>query len=223
MRSWWQSQDAGVKVGVVGAILAFLALLPAYLAVFPSSKTPSLTTSSTPPTVAPTSSVESTTTESSDTTTDGTDTIIETSTTEKVVPVKVPIAELCNNADSVYICEDEEIEVGDRIFSYEAENNGFASTRPPNWGRILYFPGNTCVRLVVRFAVSDHSSEPGNKANLRVIQSRSSTATASTPRGSIGTLSASLDRGPFRLEGNSTDGAQVFVSGYAVCNTPSGQ
>lgn len=109
--------------------------------------------------------------------------------------------------------------MGNRLFAYYGENNGFADAQSPNWNLVLQFSANTCTYMKMQLATNDSSST----AYLQVVQSTLQPVTASAPGGEIGTLTAKLDSGPFELQADSSDGSQVFVNGYAICKTPSAQ
>jgi hypothetical protein len=137
-------------------------------------------------------------------------------------PVRIPLGQLCDTSGQVYICGQNyggTVQVGNKVFTYHGEDNGFAGTQPPNWDLVLGFPANTCSSLVINFAVS--SSRDGT-VNVRVIQTTDAEQKASVSYGHVGRLVAKLDGGPFYLQANSTTGAQVFADGYAICSTDSG-
>lgn len=139
-------------------------------------------------------------------------------------PVKVSLAQLCDSPGDVnaYICGQSyggTVQVGSRLFTYYGENNGFASAQPPNWDLVLQFSANTCTYMNMQFATEGSSST----AYLQVVQTNLQPVTATAPKGTIGTLTAKLDGGPFKLQADSSDGSQVFVNGYAICTSSSGQ
>ncbi len=135
---------------------------------------------------------------------------------------EVPMATLCNNARAaVYICGSQfggTKEVGGEIFSYVGEGNGNAIVKPPNWGRLLEFPENTCKALVVSF-VTDASR---GEATIRVVQTGKPATIATVPHNRRGLLTAELNGSPFYLQYNSTTGRPVFVNGHATCRSESG-
>jgi hypothetical protein len=134
----------------------------------------------------------------------------------------VALAALCNAPGaSVYSCGSDHkgtVEVGDQVFTYVGRGNPFAYPKPPRWGKLLDFPSTTCSKLVVNFAARDTSGV----ANIRVIQTDAQPQTASRPSGKLGTLTATLNGNPFRLQYNSETGGPVYVDGYAICTTDSG-
>jgi hypothetical protein len=139
-------------------------------------------------------------------------------------PVKISLAQLCDSpgAVNVYICGQSyggTVQVGSRLFTYYGENNGFASAQPPNWDLVLQFSANTCTYMKMQFATEDSSST----AYLQVVQTTLRPVTSTAQKGTIGTLTAKLDGGPFELQADSSDGSQVFVNGYAICTSPSAQ
>jgi len=138
------------------------------------------------------------------------------------VYTQVPIATLCNNSQAaVYICgssTDKTKNIGDQVFLYVGEGNGNAVVRPPNWGRILEFPSNTCKDLTVDFVTDATQGE----VTIRVIQTDRPAASATTPYNRPGRLSAKLSGSPFFLQYNSTTGRPAFVNGYATCRSASG-
>ncbi|MGH3631672.1 MAG: hypothetical protein ACRDRL_30075 [Sciscionella sp.] len=140
---------------------------------------------------------------------------------------QVPLAALCNAPGAnVYICGTSyggTAQTGDRLFAYTGENNSNADTKPPNYDLVLHFPNNTCTKLVVQFSLDDRTAQAGSAANIRLLQQKNGAVTATAVRGTIGTLTANLDGGPFDLDANATDGSQVFVNGYALCGTSSGE
>jgi hypothetical protein len=140
-------------------------------------------------------------------------------------PTKVPLAVLCNaqNAE-VYVCGTSyggTQTVGGTLFQYYGEDNPNGGAVPPIWDLVLQFsPTTTCTRLVLNFAPT--SSIVDTVAYLQVIQSRFKPVTASA-RDSIGTLTVKLDGGPFEIQADSTDGSEVVVNGYGICNSSSGE
>lgn len=137
-------------------------------------------------------------------------------------PVKVTLATLCNAPNTeVWVCGPSygaTENIGSTLFTYYGATNPNGNASPPYWDLVLQFPATTCTRLVMNFA----TASPNETAYLQLIQSHSQPKTASAYN-SIGTLKANLDGGPFELQGDSSDGSQVVVNGYAICKSPSGE
>jgi hypothetical protein len=146
--------------------------------------------------------------------------------TQKPKPQKVALAALCGapGANS-YICGGDfggTVQVGGRLFQFYGENNANAHAEPPYWDLVLDFPANTCTKIVLQFAADERDEKADATANLKLTRTGADPVTVQTPRGTVGTLSATLDGGPFTLGANATDESQVVVNGYAVCTTDSG-
>jgi hypothetical protein len=108
------------------------------------------------------------------------------------------------------------IQVGSRLFEYSGQTDGFASYQPPSWGGILTVTPTNCFELDLTFATDTTGGVAPNVSNAHVIQSSGETV-ASARSGQVGTLKTKLDGGTIQIEANSSDGAQVFANGYALC------
>lgn len=182
----------------------------------PIMSTPSAALTPTTPSDSTTSAAtSSSSTSASPTLTTPTTTSFESA---RPTPQKISLAQLCDSGGDAYICGASfggSIQTGDRMFTYHGQNNGFAGTRPPNWGLVLSFPANSCTQMVMNFAI-DGSNDT---SHLEVVQTSMPPTTATAAAGKVGTLSTKLDGGPFRLQANADKGSQVFVDGYAICTT----
>lgn len=211
---------------IVGAIAAVLALpLSIVLAKGNESARPATAVPPTPTAGVPVVTVSSPSTESPNTVVTTTPAGQETLITQgPPLPTNVPVAELCNAPGaSAYFCDSSgpTAQVGGRLFVYTVWMRN-AATVPPRYDQILAFPANTCTKIVIEFAQDERISRSATKANVRVVQSTRTPVVASVVRGSIGKLTSDLDGGPFEIQGNATDGLQVYINGYAICDSPSG-
>ncbi|MBL7487287.1 protein kinase [Frankia sp. AgB1.9] len=133
-------------------------------------------------------------------------------------PTQVGVQLLCRTQNAE--CDNDDagtIPAGGKLFQYY----DYGSTQSPNWVDLLKFPANTCTSLVVQFATKSSANSNSVTANLQLLQT-SVGPVAATSTGDVGTLTATLDGGPFELEANSSTGDYVYLNGYAVCNTYSG-
>lgn len=223
--SWWK--ETVVIVAIIGAIGGIIVAIINGL--FSSSKSsaqplppmvPQITSSSSPASESPSPSTPPSPTASGTSPSDSGSTPAGDSPPTAPSPTKVQLAVLCNASNAhPAICGEsagDPVQVGGVLFSYQGENNAFGEFAPPKWGPILQFSPTTCTSLTIRFASTKAT------ANLQVVQSHSASVTASAT-GKVGTLTAKLDGGPFTLQANNSNGYQVFVDGYATCNTPSGE
>lgn len=149
-------------------------------------------------------------------------------TTSPPQSYELSLGEVCYmQGASAYICGTDEghsAEVGDSLFEYYGQSNGFSNTTPPNFDLIVSVPHNTCSHIKIDFAVRNRpSSGPHVIADARIVQANADPVEATTPMGTIGVLEADLNGGPFKLEANSTDASQVLANGTATCSTRSGQ
>jgi hypothetical protein len=142
-------------------------------------------------------------------------------------PVRVSLGELCDSPgmENAYICGDSDggtVQAGSRLFTYYGQSNGNAFAEPPNWSLVLQFGSNTCTDIKLQFS-TDSSTDPGTTAYLQIVQVNLPPTTVSAAPGTVGTLTTKLDGGAFELQADSSDGSSVYVNGYAICSSPSGQ
>ncbi len=139
---------------------------------------------------------------------------------------KVPLSTLCRLPGSNdYICGTDysgTIQVGGELFQYVDQTNGFSGAEPPYWDLLVSDPANTCFSLTIQYASPDQVSNVGQNSSVQLLQVGVPAVQSTTARGTVGTLTADLNGSPFTLEGNSSDGEQVFADGYALCHTVSG-
>lgn len=139
---------------------------------------------------------------------------------------RVPLSTLCNlQGSNAYICGSDyggTIQVGGELFEYVGQTDGFSGAEPPYWDLLVSDPANTCHSMTIRYASADQTSNVGLSTSVEVLQVGIPAVESTTPRGTVGTLSLRLTGSPFTLQGDSSDGAQVFANGFAWCYTPSG-
>lgn len=171
---------------------------------------------------SPSPSSESTTSSSSDPTATGTPGSIMPSTSmtsspapPPPTPTKVSLGELCNTPGAYAVfCGPGyggTADIGDHVFTYHGSLN---PATPPQWSDLLRFPASKCSKLVISFG-ADYGGPL--TINARVIQAGSPPVSAKAGYGQVGTLTASLNGGPFSLQFNDSNGTAVFLDGYAVC------
>jgi len=115
-------------------------------------------------------------------------------------------------------CTPNTVQIGDNAYA-EVEFEDFAQY--PSYNMVLDLNSTSCDHLHMSFATSDTTS--GDKARLKVLQSTSDPVNASTPEGTIGTLSANLNGGPLIVDATDDGGFRVYVNGNAACYSPSGR
>lgn len=198
--------------------------------------TPAQTDSSTPPpseqpttvdTTADTTSDAPSTTDQSSSADTSTESTTPTYATAPATPARISIGTLCNapGADS-YICGTQfgaTAQIGNQLFEYHGQSNGFATPHPPYWDSVLSFPATTCTKLTLQFGMDDRTSRIGEVANLRVIQSGAAPVVASATHGTLKTFTVSLNGGPFSVDAQSTNDSQIFFDGYGICTSETGE
>jgi len=138
---------------------------------------------------------------------------------------RVPVSTLCNapNASFANGCGPGTVQVGPHVFTYEFEGNA-NGCRPPDFSCILIqFPKNTCRTLTLMFGLDSNNSQPGEVANIQLIQGTLDPESSSTTQGSLGSATMRLDHGSWYLENNSTNGDLIYYNGWASCYSASGE
>jgi hypothetical protein len=130
----------------------------------------------------------------------------------------VPLSVLCNVPKSTFNngCGAGTVQVGSNLFQYEmtGNSNGY---RPPQYGTDVIFPASGCRSITLTFALSSTNAQVNEIAYIQIIQTTLDPAMGSTPVGTVGTLTATLDGGPFYIENASTNGDGVYYNGSAIC------
>jgi hypothetical protein len=128
-------------------------------------------------------------------------------------PAQLSLTELCNDPDAgIYaVCNPSTMNLGNQVFSYEIRDEPDSA---PEWSTVLTYSGSACSKIFVQFAAT--SQETGS-VDVRVLQSSGTPIATSASFGQIGTLTATLNGGPFSIEVNDTDGSVIYYNGYVVC------
>jgi hypothetical protein len=113
-------------------------------------------------------------------------------------------------------CGAQTVQIGTTVFTYIL--NGSAIY--PNYSTVLKATPTSCAHAWIQFGTNDSGS--GALAYAEIVQSSTDPQTRSVAAGTIGTLSAKLDGGPFYVDLSETNDDSVYVNGYASCYTPSG-
>lgn len=136
----------------------------------------------------------------------------------------VPLSSLCKAPGATVGgdgCQGGNVQVGSNLFVYAIAGNA-DHFEPPQFGTIVNFPATTCRTLDLTFTLDSNGSQPGETADIQIIQVTTAPEVASTTQGTAGTLTATLDGGPFYIQNSATSGDNVFYNGTASCWSDSG-
>ncbi|MGA2877214.1 MAG: hypothetical protein ABSE82_16985 [Nitrososphaerales archaeon] len=136
----------------------------------------------------------------------------------------IPFSSLCGATNASVGgsgCGLNTVQVGANLFTYDLEGN-FSGYQPPNYATLIMFPANTCRSITLNFALSETNTQPTDTAYIQIIQTTLDPEQASTPQGTVGTLVANLDGGPWYLQNSAINGDNVYYNGSASCWTASG-
>lgn len=132
---------------------------------------------------------------------------------------RVGLGALCPASGYLAVCTSSTVQIGTTIFTFVVMvDNGVDAY--PNYETVIQLNSTSCDSLSLQFATDD--SNNGGEAYVEVIQSRSDPQNGSTPIDTIGNFSATLNGGPFYLEGSENNAARVYLNGWAMCYTTSG-
>lgn len=142
----------------------------------------------------------------------------------------VSLSNLCNapNSSGGYRiggsgCAPGTIQVAGKLFQYAFIGN-YNALRPPNTGAIMSFSATTCDSISLQFSLGQgQQASAGDVAFAEVVQTKSDLQSASAPLGTVGTLNASLDGGPFNINNSATNGDEVYWAGSAMCWSATGE
>jgi hypothetical protein len=140
---------------------------------------------------------------------------------------EVPLATLCHSAAEIVgqpppRCSPDagSRKIGAGVFTYAASFSADVGDTT-----VFSFPRTTCRSLSLQFGVANQQNRRGNVVTLGLVQSALSPQRASAT-GTLGTLTAPLDGGPWQLSTSATvavAGAyEVVVNGTASCSSGSG-
>ncbi|MFJ9979596.1 hypothetical protein [Streptomyces cyaneofuscatus] len=136
----------------------------------------------------------------------------------------VTLRALCNApGHTSYICglKTRTKTVGETLFSYQGTTNPNRNNKYPEFDEIMGLPSTTCKTITLQFGADTYNMEPDDKVVLRVLQSSGGLEAEAKP-GKIGNLTVTLNGGPFKVEGATTNGNSVVANGTAECFTANG-
>ncbi|MGW1205167.1 hypothetical protein [Streptomyces cyaneofuscatus] len=136
----------------------------------------------------------------------------------------VTLRALCNApGHTSYICglKTRTKTVGETLFSYQGTTNPNRNNKYPEFDEIMGLPSTTCKTITLQFGADAYNMEPDDKVVLRVLQSSGGLEAEAKP-GKIGNLTVTLNGGPFKVEGATTNGNSVVANGTAECFTANG-
>ncbi|MFJ8760756.1 hypothetical protein [Streptomyces cyaneofuscatus] len=136
----------------------------------------------------------------------------------------VTLRALCNApGHTSYICglKTHTKTVGETLFSYQGTTNPNRNNKYPEFDEIMGLPSTTCKAITLQFGADAYNMEPDDKVVLRVLQSSGGLEAEAKP-GKIGNLTVTLNGGPFKVEGATTNGNSVVANGTAECFTANG-
>jgi hypothetical protein len=136
----------------------------------------------------------------------------------------VPLSSLCKAAGATIggdDCQGGNVQVGSNLFVYAIAGNS-GRFEPPKFGTIVNFPATTCRTIDLTFTLDSNASQPGETADIQIIQVTTAPEVASTAQGIAGTLAATLDGGPFYIQNSATSGDNIYYNGTANCWSASG-
>ncbi|MFC8199931.1 hypothetical protein ACFUTV_31745 [Streptomyces sp. NPDC057298] len=141
-------------------------------------------------------------------------------------PVSMQALCRADGAVSHFGCDTDEADLDEAVFTHVLETNPNRSIVDPNWDYLLKFGPTSCTRITVRFTAPTAQMDPGTIVKARLVQEGADAVEATAVRSGIGSLTAKLTGGPFRIEGVTTDetrGVQVVANGTATCTSDSGR
>jgi hypothetical protein len=119
-------------------------------------------------------------------------------------------------------CNSGTVQVGSHVFSYEMIGN-YNGIKYPTYNNFFTFPANRCRTLSLTFTLGN-SKSPGEIAYVQILQTTLNSEHSSVAQGSLGTLVAQLDRGPWYLQNSSTTyGQLIYYDGFASCWSADGE
>jgi hypothetical protein len=135
----------------------------------------------------------------------------------------LPLSTICNLPTvEQSFCSDGTVRISGGVFSY-AIGDVNIGIQPPRWTTVLEVKSSSCSSITLKFVEDIDSGAPGASAYIHVLQDSGPAQTSPGALvGHVGALTATLNGGPFFVETNSTDGADVWVNGNATCATESG-
>jgi hypothetical protein len=132
---------------------------------------------------------------------------------------RVSYMKLCTSADFAVDCSSGAVQVGDTAFTYAEDD---IPETFPSYGEELSDKKTSCSSITVTWGYVDNDA---SNSYIQIIQSATDPQQSSTPNGTLGTLVAKLDGGPFFLDSSADSNTAdqfIYFNGSARCYTDTG-